>query len=64
MLGGSVITEQIFAFPGLGGLLMESLIGRDFTMIQGIVGIYAIMVVLSNTLVDVLYAAADPRVKF
>lgn len=64
MLGGSVITEQIFAFPGLGGLLMTALQGRDFDMIQGIVSIYAVIVIASNTLVDIIYAAADPRVKF
>jgi peptide/nickel transport system permease protein len=64
MLGGSVITEQIFAFPGLGGLLMNALQGRDFNMIQGIVTIYAVIVIASNTLVDIIYAAADPRVKF
>jgi ABC-type dipeptide/oligopeptide/nickel transport system permease component len=64
MLGGSVITETIFSFPGLGGLLMDALQGRDFNMIQGIVTIYAIIVIASNTLVDIIYAAADPRVKF
>ena len=64
MLGGSVITEQIFAFPGLGGLLMTALQGRDFDMIQGIVSIYAVIVIFSNTFVDIIYAAADPRVKF
>ena len=64
LLGGSTITEQIFGLPGLGSLLITSLSGRDFTLIQGIIGVYAIVVVSLNTFVDVIYAMADPRVKF
>ena len=64
LLGGTVITERIFALPGLGGLLMEALTSRDFTMIQGVVAIYAIIVVFMNTVIDIVYAAADPRIKY
>lgn len=64
LLGGTVIAEKIFALPGLGSLLMESLLGRDFTMIQGIVAIYAVIVVIMNTFIDVVYAMADPRVQY
>ena len=64
LLGGTVIAEKIFALPGLGSLLMESLLGRDFTMIQGIVAIYALIVVIMNTLIDIVYALADPRVQY
>jgi len=64
LLGGTVITEKIFSLPGLGRLLLESLTGRDFDMIQGVVGVYAVIVVLLNTIVDLIYASADPRVKF
>ena len=64
LLGGSTITEQIFGLPGLGSLLITSLTGRDFNLIQGIVGIYAIVVVSMNTIVDIIYAMVDPRVKF
>jgi ABC-type dipeptide/oligopeptide/nickel transport system permease component len=64
LLGGTVITERIFALPGLGGLLMEALTSRDFTMIQGVVAIYAVIVVLMNTVIDIVYAMADPRVKY
>jgi dipeptide transport system permease protein len=64
LLGGSTITEQIFGLPGLGSLLITSLSGRDFTLIQGIIGVYAIVVVSLNTFVDVIYAMVDPRVKF
>ena len=64
LLGGTVIAEKIFALPGLGSLLMDSLLGRDFTMIQGIVAIYAIIVVVMNTIIDLVYALADPRVQY
>jgi peptide/nickel transport system permease protein len=64
LLGGTVIIERIFSLPGLGNLLMESLMGRDFEMIQGIVAIYAVIVVLMNTLIDIIYATTDPRVKY
>lgn len=64
LLGGTVIAEKIFALPGLGSLLMSSLLGRDFTMIQGIVAFYALIVVIVNTIIDVIYAIADPRIKY
>jgi peptide/nickel transport system permease protein len=64
LLGGTVIIERIFSLPGLGSLLMESLMGRDFDMIQGIVAIYAVIVVVMNTLIDIIYATTDPRVKY
>ena len=64
LLGGATIIEQIFGLPGLGSLLLTSLTGRDFNLIQGIIGIYAIVVVILNTLIDVVYAMADPRVEF
>ena len=64
LLGGTVIAEKIFALPGLGSLLMASLLGRDFTMIQGIVAFYALIVVIMNTIIDVIYAMADPRIKY
>ena len=64
LLGGTVIAEKIFALPGLGSLLMGSLLGRDFTMIQGIVAFYAVIVVIMNTLIDIIYAFADPRIKY
>jgi len=64
LLGGTVITERIFGLPGLGNLLMEALMGRDFDMIQGIIAIYAVIVIIVNTLIDIGYALADPRVKY
>ena len=64
LLGGTVITEKIFSLPGLGRLLVDALGGRDFVMIQAIVAMYALVVVLTNTVIDLIYAMVDPRVKF
>ncbi|MGD0804713.1 MAG: ABC transporter permease [Candidatus Bathyarchaeia archaeon] len=64
LLGGTVITERIFSLPGLGSLLMDSLMARDFPAIQGVVAVYAIVVVIMNTIIDVIYASSDPRIKY
>jgi peptide/nickel transport system permease protein len=62
LLGGLVVTEQVFQIPGLGRLIVESILNRDFTTVQGAVLVVATMVVLVNVLVDILYAAIDPRI--
>lgn len=63
ILGGAVIIESLFALPGLGGLLVESILRRDLIVVQGVVLFIAAGYVLVNTLVDVVYAAADPRIR-
>ncbi len=62
-LGGAVITETIFAVPGLGRLVVTSILTRDFPMVQGAVLFMAFMVVTVNFLVDILYSILDPRIK-
>ena len=64
LVGGAVIIEQIFALPGMGRLLVESLQTRDYTMVSGINLVFAFAVVLSNLLVDLSYAYLDPRVRY
>ena len=64
LMGGTVITEQIFALPGIGRLLFDSLSNRDFEMIQGIVIVFSIIIIFVNTFTDVTYAIADPRVEY
>lgn len=64
LLGGAVLTESVFAWPGMGQLLVNSIFARDYPMIQGIILIYAAMVVLLNLLVDLLYSVIDPRIRF
>ncbi len=63
LLGGSVVTEQIFAIPGMGRLLVESVRSQNYTVVQGIILTYAIIFSLVNLAVDLLYAAIDPRIK-
>jgi peptide/nickel transport system permease protein len=63
LIGGAVITESIFALPGIGRLLVESIYLRDFVILQGGVLIVAIGFVLVNFIVDLLYAALDPRIR-
>lgn len=62
LLGGLVVTEQVFQLPGIGRLIVESILKRDFTTVQGAVLVVAVLVVLINVLVDLLYAAIDPRI--
>ncbi|MDQ7843102.1 MAG: ABC transporter permease [Armatimonadota bacterium] len=63
LLGGAVITESIFAVPGVGRLAIESILTRDYPMVQGVVLFAALAVVLANLLVDVTYAFLDPRIR-
>lgn len=64
LLEGTVIVESIFAWPGLGKLLVDSIFARDFSMIQGCVFLFAILFVLVNLLVDVSYVYLDPRIRY
>jgi len=64
LLSGAVITETIFAWPGLGQLLVGSILARDYPVVQGAVLLVAITFVLINLLVDLLYATIDPRVRY
>lgn len=64
LLGGAVIVETIFAWPGLGQLLVDSIFARDFAMVQGCVLFIAVLVSLSNLTVDILYAVLDPRIRY
>ena len=62
-LGGSVVTETVFAWPGTGRLLMDSINGRDIPMVTGILIIKTIAMSLIMLIVDLLYAAVDPRIR-
>jgi peptide/nickel transport system permease protein len=64
LIGTTVIIEEVFAIPGLGQLMINSIFQRDFPVVQGVTLVFAIMVVLLNLLADVAYAALDPRVRF
>jgi len=64
LLAGAVITETIFAWPGLGQLLVGSILARDYPVVQGAVLLVATSFILVNLLVDLLYAWIDPRVRY
>ncbi|WP_301173204.1 ABC transporter permease [Brevibacillus nitrificans] len=62
LLGGSIVIETIFSVPGLGQLLINSILSRDYPVIQGLVLVFAILVIVVNLLTDLCYAWLDPRV--
>jgi peptide/nickel transport system permease protein len=62
MMGGMVLVEKVFAWPGIGSYALEALIALDYAPVQGFVLIMAILYVLLNLVIDILYAAVDPRV--
>jgi peptide/nickel transport system permease protein len=63
LLGGAVVTETIFAWPGVGSLVVEAVFNRDFPTVQGITLVVSAIFVLVNLAVDLSYAALDPRVR-
>jgi peptide/nickel transport system permease protein len=64
MLAGSVMTETVFAWPGMGRLLYEAIGARDYPVLMGLFVILSAMVILANVLTDVVYAFIDPRVTY
>ncbi|MCI8950138.1 MAG: ABC transporter permease subunit [Lachnospiraceae bacterium] len=63
LLGGSVVTEAVFAFPGLGQLLVESVNYRDYPAIQSLILIFSLQFIIINLIVDILYAILNPEIK-
>jgi peptide/nickel transport system permease protein len=64
LLGGAVLAETIFAWPGIGRLLIQAISQRDYPLVQGIVLVTALVVCMINLVVDVLYVAINPRVRY
>jgi peptide/nickel transport system permease protein len=64
LLGGAIITEQIFVLPGIGRLLVDSIFQRDFPLIQGVVLFVSLAFLFSNLAVDLAYAYLDPRIRY
>ena len=62
-LGGSVVTETVFAYPGLGSLLIESVNYRDYPAIQSLILIFSLQFIVINLIVDILYAVLNPEIK-
>jgi ABC-type dipeptide/oligopeptide/nickel transport system permease component len=64
LLGGAILTETVFGWPGLGQLLVDALFARDYPVVQGIVLTFSALFILVNLAVDVLYAYLDPRIRY
>jgi peptide/nickel transport system permease protein len=64
LLGGAVVTETVFAWPGVGRLLVDSIFFRDYPVVQGLVLMFGTTFVVINLFVDVLYAYVDPRIHY
>ena len=64
LIGGAVVTESVFAIPGLGRLTIDAIVRRDYPLIQGIVLLFSFVYVLVNLAVDVLYTLLDPRIRY
>lgn len=64
LLGGAVLTETVFAWPGLGRLIVDSILARDYSMIQGTILIFGLLYTLVNLAVDLIYAFVDPRIRY
>jgi len=63
LLGGAMLTETVFSWPGLGRLMVDSIKSRDIPMVLGCVIFLALMFAVVNLLVDIIYAFVDPRIK-
>ena len=63
LLGGAVIVEELFALPGLGRLVLDAITQRDYALVQGAVLFIAFNFMVVNLLVDLAYAALDPRIR-
>jgi peptide/nickel transport system permease protein len=64
LIGGAVVTESVFAIPGLGRLTVDAILRRDYPVIQGVVLLFSIAYVLVNLAVDLLYTVFDPRIRY
>jgi peptide/nickel transport system permease protein len=64
LLGGAVLTESVFGWPGMGLLLVDSIFSRDYAMVQGIVLVFSSLFILTNLVVDLFYAVIDPRINY
>lgn len=63
LLGGIVVVERIFAWPGLGSLALDAVSGRDYPVLQSVIAVLSFLIVLVNLLVDIAYGLIDPRIR-
>jgi len=64
LLTGSIVIEQVFQLPGIGRQFVQAALQRDYTVVMGVVILYASLIILLNLIADLLYAALNPKVKY
>jgi peptide/nickel transport system permease protein len=64
LVSGVVVTESVFNYPGLGRLVVEAVLARDYPVIQGLILLFAFVYILINLMIDLLYTALDPRIRY
>jgi peptide/nickel transport system permease protein len=64
LISGAVVTENVFALPGVGSLIVQSVLKRDYPVIQGIMLVVAVLYVVINFVTDLTYAFLDPRIRY
>ena len=64
LVGGAVVTEQLFSWPGLGSLMVLSINSRDYPVIMGITVVIAVAVLIGNLIIDLIYSVLDPRIRY
>ena len=63
LLGGALVTETVFAWPGVGRLTIEAIYARDYPLVQGVITFLVLIFVIVNLIVDISYAFLDPRIR-
>ena len=64
LIGGAIVTETVFAIPGIGRLTVDAILRRDYPIIQGVILLFSAVYVIINLLVDLSYRLFDPRIKY
>jgi len=64
LIGGAVVTETVFALPGVGRLTVDAILQRDYPVIQGVILMFSFVYVIVNLIVDLLYTLFDPRIRY
>ena len=64
ILGGAVVAEQLFGIPGIGLLTFEGVLAIDYTLVLGVIMVFALMFILITLAVDILYTVVDPRIRY
>jgi peptide/nickel transport system permease protein len=64
LIGGSVVIEQVFALPGVGRMVVQGIMARDYPLVQGTMLLFGFAFVMVNFIVDMLYTLVDPRVRY